>query len=176
MNRGIVYRRGTLLVLLAALACSGCAGYRVGNISGRNLQGVRSVYVPVAKNASLQPDLQVTVTNAIIRRFNDDGTLEVNQDPDADSELDLTITDVHNTAIASSTSDIYVTAQYQVIITATATYVNRKLGRKIFENVTVSGSTSFFTQANIQEGERQALPLAAQDLAKNAVKLVTEGW
>ena len=25
---------------------SGCAGYRVGNISGRDLQGVRSVYVP----------------------------------------------------------------------------------------------------------------------------------
>jgi len=176
MKRGDAYRHGTLLVLLVTLACSGCAGYRVGNISGRNVQGVRSVYVPVVKNSSLQPDLQVTVTNAIIRRFNDDGTLEVDQDPNADSELDLTITDVHSNALASSTSDIYVTAQYQVIITATATYVNRKLGRKIFENVNVTGSTTFFTQADIQEGERQALPLAAQDLAQNTVKLVTEGW
>ncbi len=176
MNRGRTYRRGTLLILLAALACSGCAGYRVGNISGRNVQGVRSVFVPVARNSSLQPDLQVTVTNAIIRRFNDDGTLEVNQDSNADSELDVTITDVRNSAIASSTSDVYVTAQYQVTITATATYVNRRLGRKIFENVPVSGSTTFFTQADIQEGERQALPLAAQNLAQNAVKLVAEGW
>jgi hypothetical protein len=164
------------LVLLIALACGGCAGYRVGNISGRNIQGVRSVYVPVVRNSSLQPDLQVTVTNAIIRRFNDDGTLEVNQDANADSELDVTITDVRNSAVASSTSDLYVTAQYQVTITATATYVNRRLGRKIFENAPVSGSTTFFTQADIQEGERQALPLAAQDLAQNAVKLVTEGW
>ena len=54
--------------------------------------------------------------------------------------------------------------------------MNRKLGRKIFENITVTGNTTFFTQANIQEGERQALPLAAQDLAQNTVKLVTEGW
>ncbi|MCE0497692.1 MAG: LPS assembly lipoprotein LptE [Methylacidiphilales bacterium] len=176
MKRGAAYKRGTLLVLLVALACSGCAGYRVGNVSGRNVQGVRSVYVPVVRNTSLQPDLQVTVTNAIIRRFNDDGTLEVNQDPNADSELDVTITDVHNTAVASSTTDLYVTAQYQVTITGIATFVNRKLGRKIFENVTVTGSTNFFTQADIQEGERQALPLAAQDLAQNAVKLVTEGW
>ena len=176
MKQGNLYRRGTLLVLLVALACSGCAGYRVGNISGRNVQGVRSVYVPVVKNTSLQPDLQVTVTNAIIRRFNDDGTLEVNQNLEADSELDLTITDVHKSAIASSTTDIYVTAQYQLTITAKATYVNRKLGRKIFENVSVTGSTTFFTQADIQEGERQALPLAAQDLAQNTVKLVTEGW
>jgi hypothetical protein len=164
------------LALLLVLALSGCAGYRVGNISGRDLQGVHSVYVPVAKNTSLEPNLQVTVTNAVIRRFNDDGTLTVNQSSNADSELDVTITDVARNAIASSNSDIYVTAQYQLTIHATVTFVNRRLGRKIFENSEVTGSTTFFTQANIQEGERQALPLAATDLANNVVKLVTEGW
>jgi hypothetical protein len=165
-----------LLTILAIGSLSGCAGYRVGDTSGRNLQGVRSVYVPVAKNASLEPDLQMTVTNAIIRRFNSDGTLEVNQNSNADSELDVTITNVQQTAVRSSTSDILVTAQYQLTIEATATYVNRRLGRKIFENAAVTGSTTFFTQSNIQEGERQALPLAAEDLANNAVKLITEGW
>ena len=164
------------LALLVVLALSGCAGYRVGNVSGRNLQGVHSVYVPTAKNISLEPDLPMTVTNAIIRRFNSDGTLEVNQTENADSELDITITTVQHTPIRSSTNDILVTAQYQITIQATATYVNRKLGRKIFENVAVNGSTTFFTQSNIQEGERQALPLAAEDLAQNTVKLITEGW
>jgi hypothetical protein len=118
----------------------------------------------------------MTVTNAIIRRFNSDGTLEVNQNANADSELDVTITNVQHTAIRSSTSDILVTAQYQLTIQATATYVNRRLGRKIFENISVTGSTTFFTQSDIQEGERQALPLAAEDLANNTVKLITEGW
>jgi outer membrane lipopolysaccharide assembly protein LptE/RlpB len=169
-------RASTVVVLLAILTFSGCAGYRVGNTSGRDLQGVRSVYVPTVKNTSLQPDLQMTVTNAIIRRFNDDGTLEVNQDSNADSELDVTITNIQHSPIASSTSDILVTAEYQLTIQATATYVNRRLGRKIFENVGVTGTTTFFTQADIQEGERQALPLAAQDLANNTVKLITEGW
>jgi hypothetical protein len=172
MSTGLKY----LSFLVVVLALSGCAGYRVGNISGRDLQGVRSVYVPVAKNTSLQPDLQMTVTNAIIRRFNDDGTLEVNQSSNADSELDVTILNVQHIPVRSSTSDILVTAQYQVTIQAEATYINRKLGRKIFENQTVVGSTTFFTQSDIQEGERQALPLAAQDLANNTVKLITEGW
>jgi len=169
----------TVLALLALLALgplSGCAGYRVGNTSGRDLQGVRSVYVPVVKNTSLQPDIQMTVTNAIIRRFNDDGTLEVRQDASADSELDVVITNIQHTEVSSTTSDILVAAQYQVTIEGTATYVNRRLGRKIFENVGVIGSTTFFTQSNIQEGERQALPLAAEDLANNTVKLITEGW
>lgn len=169
-------RFSTALVLAAMLALTGCAGYRVGNISGRDLQGVRSVYVPVVKNVSLTADIQVNTTNAIIRRFNTDGTLEVNQNSNADSELDVTITDVHSTALRSSISDVLVTAQYQVTIVATATFVNRRLGRKIFENMAVSGVTTFFTQSNIQEGERQALPLASEDLANNVVKLVTEGW
>ena len=164
------------MALVAVLGLGGCAGYRVGDISGRNLQGVRSVYVPVVKNSSLEPDIQMSVTNAIVRRFNDDGTLEVNQNSNADSELDVTITNVLHTPIRSSTTDILLTAQYQLTIEATVTYVNRRLGRKIFENTTVNGSTTFFTQSDIQEGERQALPLAAEDLANNAVKLVTEGW
>jgi hypothetical protein len=165
-----------LLAILVLGPLSGCAGYRVGNTSGRDLQGVRSVYVPVAKNTSLEPDLQMTVTNAVIRRFNSDGTLEVNQNANADSELDIVITNVKHTPVRSSTSDILITAQYQLTIEAKATYVNRRLGRKIFENFTVNGSTTFFTQSDIQEGERQALPLAAADLANNTVKLITEGW
>jgi len=165
-----------ILTTLAVLAISGCAGYRVGDISGRNLQGVRSVYVPVVKNNSLSPDIQVTATNSIIRRFNNDGTLEVNQNSNADSELDVTITDVQDTPERSSSTDILVTAQYRITIHATATYVNRRLGRKIFENAPVIGTTTFFTQSNIQEGIRQAIPLATEDLANNAVKLVTEGW
>ncbi len=165
-----------LAALLLVFVLSGCAGYRVGNISGRNLQGVRSVYVPVAKNASLEADLQVILTNAIIQRFNDDGTLEVNQNENADSELDVTIASVIRSATASSTSNILVTEEYQLTITAKVTYVNRRLGRKIFENVSVTGTTTFFSQSDLEESERQALPLATQDLAQNTVKLVTEGW
>jgi hypothetical protein len=173
-QKGNLFRVGVALLIVWGV--TGCAGYRVGNISGRDLQGVHSVYVPVVRNDSLEPDVQVTVTNEIIRRFNNDGTLTVNQTSNADSELDVTIDNVHRTATRSSTSDVLVTAQYQLTIEAKVTFINRRLGRKIFENSTVTGSTTFFTQANIQEGERQALPLAAEDLAKNAVALVTEGW
>jgi hypothetical protein len=164
------------LALLVVMAFAGCAGYRVGNISGREIQGVRSVYVPVVKNTSLEPDIQMDVTNGIIRRFNDDGTLQVNQSANADSELDVVITNVAHTPIRSSSSDLLITAEYQLRIEGIATYVNRRLGRRIFENIPVTGSTTFFTQSDIQEAERQALPLAADDLANNTVKLITEGW
>ena len=78
-------------LLLCTTALGGCAGYRVGDISGRDLQGVHSVYVPVARNDSVEPDIQVVVTNDVIRRFENDGTLSVNQNADSDSEFDITI-------------------------------------------------------------------------------------
>lgn len=165
-----------LVVFLCLAGLSGCAGYRVGNISGRDLQGVHSVYVPVAKNASLEPDIEVVVTNDIIRAFETDGTLSVNPSIDADSEFDITIDSVSRSPLRSNSSNILITTEYLLTIHATITFVNRKLGRKIFENASVSGSTTFFTQADINEGERQALPLAAENLGENAVRLVTEGW
>jgi hypothetical protein len=164
------------LLALGAFSLAGCAGYRVGDISGRELQGVRSVYVPVARNTSLEPEIQMTVTNAIIRRFNNDGTLEVNQNTSADSELDVVITDVTQTPVRTSSSDILVAAEYQLTIHANATFTNRKVGKKLFDNLQVQGNTYFFVQSDIQEGIRQALPLAAQDLANNTVQYVTEGW
>jgi hypothetical protein len=178
MIRGVNSRVafGFAVLVICFLTLTGCAGYRVGNTSGRELQGVRSVYVPMAKNTSLEPDLQMLVTNAIIRRFNSDGTLETNQSPAADSELDVVVTNVEHTPIRSSSNDILVTQEYQLTLQATVTYVNRRLGRKIFENSTVEGTTQFFTQSDIQEAERQAVPLAAEDLANNVVSLVTEGW
>ena len=142
----------------------------------RDLQGVKSVYVPVVQNQSLEPDIQMVATNAIIRRFESDGTLAVDPTASADSELDVTIVDVVKSPVRSSTTDLLVTSEYQLTVRARATYVNRRIGRKIFENVSVAGETMFFAQADVNEGERQALPLACLDLANNTVKLVTEGW
>jgi hypothetical protein len=167
--------RGVLL--LAALELfSGCAGYRLGDISGRDLQGVKSVYVPVVQNQSLEPDIQMVATNAIIRRFESDGTLAVDASANSDSELDVTIIEVTKSPVRSSTTDLLITSEYELTVRAKATYVNRRIGRKVFENVEVAGETMFFAQADINEGERQALPLACLDLASNTVKLVTEGW
>lgn len=170
-----LFSRGVVL-LVALEFLSGCAGYRLGDISGRDLQGVKSVYVPVVQNQSLEADIQMVATNAIIRRFESDGTLAVNPTASSDSELDVIITDVVKSPVRSSTNDLLITSEYQLTVRAKATYVNRRLGRKVFENVTVAGQTMFFAQADINEGERQALPLACLDLANNTVKLVTEGW
>ena len=40
----------------------------------------------------------------------------------------------------------------------------------------VSGSTSFFVGSDVATDERQALPLAAEELARHLVSQLSEGW
>ncbi len=160
-------------VLLFAL--SGCAGYRLGNVSGRSIQGVHTVFVPMAHNHSLTPNLETVLTDAIIRRFNNDGTLVPSTD-NADSEVDVDVTGVDTTPIRSTISDTLATAQYQLTIRAKVTFINKRMAKTILKDSQVTGQTSFYLQNDVVEGERQALPLASEDLAKNVVILVTEGW
>lgn len=168
---------GSLAILIVLLLFgAGCSGYRLGNIGGTEVQGVRTIYVPVVKNDGYEPGLQVMTTNAIIRRFENDGTLQTVRTTEADSELTVTIKKVVKTGTRNDRNNILRTAEYDVEIIAEATYTNRRLGRKIFENREVRGKTAFYIQRDLQEGERQALPLAAEDLANNIVKLIVEGW
>ncbi|CAF0702355.1 conserved hypothetical protein [Candidatus Methylacidithermus pantelleriae] len=154
----------------------GCAGYRLGNIGGEAVQGVRSIYVPMVKNESYAPDLQVVVTNAIQRRFDTDGTLRTTDSDHADAELEVVVRRIYREALRPEVLDPLATAQYRVHIEAQATLINRRLGRKTLDHVNVDGATTYFTQKDMVEAERQALPLAAEDLAKNLVSLVVEGW
>jgi hypothetical protein len=39
-----------------------------------------------------------------------------------------------------------------------------------------AGSTSFFVGADVTTDERQALPLATEDLATRVVRQLSEGW
>jgi Lipopolysaccharide-assembly len=168
---GLAIGFGALLLL-----GNGCAGYRVGSVAGEALQGVNTLFVPVAKNESYEPGLQVVTTNEIIRRFDNDGTLKTRQSLGADAQLDITLKSVTRQSLRGNRLDGEATEQYEVTIIAEVTLLNRKLGRKTLDKVLVQGSSKYFVQQDMQEAERQALPTAAEDLATRVVALVVEGW
>ncbi len=163
------------VALLVGFFWVGCAGYHVGSVAGKSLQGVNTITVPVAKNESYEPGIQVTVTNEILRRLDDDGTLKTIQSG-ADSELTVTIKSVDRESIRGNTLDPQATEEYELYLNAEVSFFNRKLGKKVLDKVKVQGSAKFFVQTNQVEAERQAVPLAAEDLANHIVSLVVEGW
>ncbi|MFH1067550.1 MAG: LptE family protein [bacterium] len=161
---------GAMCVLMS------CAGYRLGNIPSAEMKGVKTIFVPVVKNDSYEPGLPVMVTNAILRRIDNDGTFSSSREGQADATLEVRVTRLTRSPLRRSREDVQVTDEYEVTLEAEATLTNLKSGKRIFTKRKVTGKTRYFVQDNLQEGERQALPSAADDLAVNLVKLVAEGW
>ena len=154
-----------------------CAGYKLGNVPYAEMKGVEKIYVPIVHNQTYEPGIQVMVTNAIIRRFNQDGTYETGRLAEADATLEVVLTDFKRDSMRRARSNSLVTEEYRLNLHAIATLTNHRTGQKLFDQEVVIGDTSIYVNENrMQENERQAMPLAAEALAYEIVRRVTEGW
>jgi hypothetical protein len=167
-------RLSTLTWILAALMmASGCMGYRVGPVHKADYQ---SVAVPMFQNETLMPQLEAQVTNAIIKRFQSDGMLAVQAPDMADVVVTGRIVTYERMALRSLQLDTGVTREYRIKITAEISARNTRNGNMVFESQKVSGTADTFIGEDQQSAESQALPLVADDLARQVVSLLTERW
>jgi hypothetical protein len=165
------------LALIGCLLLTSCAGYKVGNIPYAEMKGVKKIYVPIVKNQTYEPGIQTMVTNAIIRRLNQDGTYETGRQSDADATLEITLSDYKRDSMRRARSNSLITEEYRLNLEATATLINHRTGQKLFDDEVIVGDTSIYVNENrMQENERQAMPLAAEALAYEIVRRITEGW
>src|SRR4029079_9752709 len=83
------------LFFLAAslLILPGCAGYHTGVNKPKQLVNVTKLAVPTFKNETLQPRLEVLVTDAVIKHLQIQGTYKIVAVDEADAVLHGTIED-----------------------------------------------------------------------------------
>ncbi|MEZ5405911.1 MAG: LPS assembly lipoprotein LptE [Verrucomicrobiia bacterium] len=158
---------------LFTLFLTGCA-YQLGNIPGKEVEGISSINVPVVRNETYEPGISVMVTDAIIQRFHSDGTMTVTREANADATLEVKLTRFERSPLRSVRNDTRTVAEYRVFLLAEI--VLRKNDGTVLIKEKVAGDTEFFIGNDLQEGERQAMGLVADELANNIVLRVTEGW
>jgi outer membrane lipopolysaccharide assembly protein LptE/RlpB len=66
------------------------------------------------------------------------------------------------------------TTEFSLVLSVKYTLIGRD--GKVLAPGAVSGSTSFFVGTDVNTDERQALPLAAEELARHLVSQLSEGW
>ena len=71
--------------------------------------------------------------------------------------------------------NVLATTEFNLGILVTYTLVGRD-GKPLTGPSGVSGTTSFFVGSDVATEERQALPLAAEDMAVRLVSQLSEGW
>ena len=161
--------------LLVAALLSGCAGYRLGEAKPNYLKEIRTIAIPTFKNGTYLPRVEVLVTNTVIKQFQQDGTFQITSEDKADAVLRATITTVGRQPVRSVRGNVLATTEFNLGVGITYTLF-AKNGQPLVGPGGVSGGTSFFVGSDVATDERQALPLAAEDLAVRLVSQLSEGW
>ncbi len=173
--------RCALLWPLLGLVLSGCAGYHTGPIKPTRMAGVNTIAVSNFRNDTLLPRVEVLLADALIKQFQQDGTYKITRENDADVILNGHLEQIVRIPARSVRGNVFLTREYVIIIRATYDVTNRATGVPI-ERRSAIGRTTLFVAgtspiaADLTQDERQALPLAAEDLAKNVVSHLSEGW
>lgn len=170
-----------LPLLVVAFLLNGCAGYHIGPIQPKFMTGFHKLTIPALKNDSLEPRIEVSVANALINQFQQDGTYQIVDSNDADAIIKGTIMDVRRRSARSIPGNVLQTLEYTLELKCQFTVIKRATN-EVIDTRTISGVTSFFVSgtdtiaSDVNTDERQAIPLAAQDLAVQYVSIVSEGW
>jgi len=164
---------GRLLTLCAAVLLSGCAGYRLGPTNG-DAAGARTVQITPFGNQTMEPHLGDATTEALRKQIQRDATFRLATHEPGDIIVTGTIIGFARLEQSFSSADATTPLDYRVSLTAQVTARERSTGRVLL-NQPVSGYTLVRVGTDLTSAERQALPLMAEDLAKNITALLADG-
>jgi hypothetical protein len=152
----------------------GCAGYRLGPTNGL-AAGEKSVQISPFENRTLEPRLTDAVTTQVRKQIQRDGTFRLATHGDPDVIVSGVIIKYLRQEVTLASHDILTVQDFRITLTAQVTARERSTGRILFENQPVTGYTLVRVGSDLTSAERQALPLLADDLAKNVTALLAEG-
>ena len=162
------------LATVFCLALCGCLGYHVGPVKPYYLRDVHTIAVPTFKNRTLVPRIEVLVTDTVIKQLQQDGTFQIVSGDKADATLAGEIFSIIRSPARSVRGNVLATTEFSLALRVKYSLTGRD-GKDLAASQAV-GTTSFFVSSDVTTDERQALPLATEDLATRLVSQLSEGW
>ena len=174
-QRRFCWKSWPCLFLVAGLALGlcGCAGYRLGP-ANPGLTSGKTVQVNFFGNKTLEPRLVEAINHALRKSLQQDGTYKLNTRGDGDILVNGAILKYERQGVSFQPNDILTVRDYQVMLTVKLTATERVSGKVVLDRE-VTGRTTVRVGSDLPSAERQALPLLADDFARNATTLLTEG-
>jgi hypothetical protein len=165
-------------LITAAFAClvlSGCLGYRIGPVKPYYLSDVHTIAIPTFENKTLIPRVEVLITDTVIKQFQQDGTFKIGNSEHADATLKAEIIRISRSPARSVRGNVLATSEFNLAVRVKYRLVGPD-GKNIGPSGEVVGTTSFFVGTDVTTDERQALPLATEELANRLVTQLSEGF
>jgi hypothetical protein len=162
-----------LLLSAASVLLLGCAGYKLGPTNGE-VAGARSIQVHPFHNTTMEPRLSDAMTSALRKRLQQDGTYRLDSRSEADLEVHGVITRFERNEAGFQPNDILTVRDYQLLVYAHIIVLERSSGKTNI-NQQVFGRTTIRVGSDLASAERQAVPLLAAELARNAASVIVDG-
>jgi len=162
-----------VLPLALALAGTGCAGYRLGSMLPKE---IHSVHVPMFRNNTAEPFIETVLTNAVRDEIQKDGSLALENEAEADTELSITINSYSLQPLSYDRENRTLANEYRVLLETSVVLKNRRTGAVVVSYPRVRGDATFDFAGDLTNAKRQALPAVADDLAHQIVERVVEAW
>jgi len=163
------------LATVFCLAFCGFLGYHVGPVKPYYLRDVHTIAIPTFKNRTLVPRIEVLVTDTVIKQLQQDGTFQVTSGDKADATLNGEISLIRRLPARSVRGNVLATTEFNLALSVKYSLTGRD-GKEMVGAREAVGTTSFFVSSDVTTDERQALPLATEDLATRLVSQLSEGW
>jgi hypothetical protein len=170
-------RQAGIWVLVAAMALSGC-GYTRKTVLPRDM---KTIYVKTVKNKlnpeniyGYQPGLEMDITNAVIQRLQQDGTLKVVEQKNADVVLETDLLSLDQEGLRFNSLEGV--SQYRLYMVVRLRLVDTKTGDLIWEEPNFSGGTEYYVTTVTSIGEQKAAVDAVHRLAYNIADRIVEDW
>jgi Lipopolysaccharide-assembly len=156
-----------------SLLLSGCAGYQLGPTNGM-ASGSKSIQITPFASKPYEPRLSDAVTTQLRKTIQKDGTYRLNTSDDPDIVVTGTIETYDRRQLSFQPTDILTPRDYRILLVAHVVARERSTGKTILDR-DVSGKTTVRIGNDLTSAERQALPLAAEDLARSITSLLADG-
>jgi hypothetical protein len=166
-------RRVVRFAIVSVFALSGC--YTLGPITPTYMKGVHSLAVPIFDNKSFEPQVQAVVTDTFIKELQTDGSYPITGEDEADAIVHGVITDVIRTQTKSVVGDVFASAEFEITLKIHIQVYRGNTGQVLVSKDFV-GQSYFFVGSDLPTQEHEAIPIAAQDCAKQVTAFLTEGF
>jgi hypothetical protein len=177
-NPPIHLSKNPFILLLAGIVAgsllAGCAGYTLGPTNGL-VAGDKKIQITPFLNHTLEPRLGDAVTTAVRQNIQRDGTYRLATHNDADVVVTGVLTKFTRHELNFEPRDVLTVQDYRVSVTAHITARNLATGSTM--TFTNTAYTLVRVGSDLTSSERQAMPVLADELAKNVTdELVDGSW
>ncbi len=162
------------IALLGLFLFAGC-GYKLGEIRPTPMRSVRTLAVPTFKNNTYEPRVEVLLADTLIKTLQEDGTYSIVSDDTADAILNCTLTKIERRSLRSVQNNVLATSEFGINMEVRFQVIDRVSGVILMQG-SARGRSSFFANDDLQTTERQAIPVAARNMAVDLTTEISEGW